>query len=144
MPEPTGVHHVTLLVTDLERSRRFYEDLLGLEEEEDMPDFGSPLIWYRVGATQVHLLPKEYVPVNRYHDLASLAWNRHVAIGVEDFSEVRERLKEAGVPYCENPNAHLGLKQLFFQDPDGNGLELMVPASFEAAARKAREKAAKP
>ncbi|MFQ5912025.1 MAG: VOC family protein [Nitrospinota bacterium] len=143
MPEHLGVHHVTLLVTDLERARRFYGRVLGLAQEENIPNFGAPLMWYRVGTTQIHLLPKEYVPVNHYQNLSSLAWNRHVAIGVEDFSEVRDRLQEAGVPYCENPNAHLGLKQLFFQDPDGNGLEFMVPATFEEAARKARETAAR-
>jgi catechol 2,3-dioxygenase-like lactoylglutathione lyase family enzyme len=141
MPEPLGVHHVTILVTDLERSRRFYGEVLGLQEEEDMPDFGKPLIWYRVGATQVHLLPKEYVPVNQFHDLSNLAWNRHVALGIEDFSEIRDRLQQAGVSYCESPNANLGMKQLFFQDPDGNGLEFMVPASFEEAARRLRKRA---
>ncbi len=143
MPEPLGVHHVTILVTDLERSRKFYGEVLGLREVEDMPDFGVPLIWYRVGKTQVHLLPKEYVSTNHYLDLSSLAWNRHVAIGIEDYSQVRDRLRDAGVTFCEDPNAHLGLKQLFFQDPDGNGLEFMVPDSFEAAARRVREKAAK-
>ena len=139
MPEPLGVHHITILVTDLERSRKFYGDLLGLREKEDMPDFGTPLIWYQVGATQIHLLPKEYVPVTQFSHLSNLAWNRHVALGIEDFSEIRDRLEKAGVQYCENPNERLGMKQLFFQDPDGNGLEFMVPASFEEATRRMKE-----
>lgn len=130
-----GVHHVTLLVTDLERSRQFYGGLLGLPEVKEMPAFGVPLLWYQVGPTQIHLLPKDTVLSPRFKNLKDLAWNRHIAMGVEDFTEYRRRLEEAGVPYSENPNAHLGLKQLFFQDPDGNGLEFMVPATFEAAAR---------
>jgi len=144
MPEPMGVHHVTILVTDLERARKFYGDLLGLREKTDIPEFGKPLIWYQVGTTQIHLLPKEYVPVIRFNHLTHLAWNRHVALGIEDFSEIRDRLEKAGIDYCENPNAGLGMKQLFFQDPDGNGLEFMIPASFEEAMRKMMEKEAQP
>lgn len=130
-----GVHHVTLLVTDLERSRQFYGGVLGLPEVKDMPRFGSPLLWYQVGATQLHLLPKDMVLSAHFKDLKDLAWNRHIAIGVDDFTEYQKRLEEAGVPYSRDPNARLGLKQLFFQDPDGNGLEFMLPATFEAAAR---------
>ena len=144
MPEPLGVHHVTILVTDLERPRKLYGDLPGPREPTDMPEFGKPLIWYQVGTTQIHLLPKEYVPVTRFNHLTHLAWNRHVALGIEDFSEIRDRLEKAGIDYCENPNASLGMKQLFFQDPDGNGLEFMIPASFEEAMRKMMEKEAQP
>lgn len=140
MPKPIGIHHITILVTNLERSRKFYGEVLGLQEKQDMPDFGRPLIWYQVGPTQVHILPKESVAVNQYGDLSSLAWNRHVAIGIEDFSEIKQRLDDGNLPYCENPNSALGLRQLFFQDPDGNGLEFMVPDSFDEAARLMREK----
>ena len=141
MPEPLGVHHVTILVTNLERSQEFYGGLLGLQEKKDMPDFGKPLIWYQVGPTQIHLLPKEYVSVHQYQDLSGMAWNRHVAIGIEDFSEIRQRLEDEDLPYCENPNAALGMRQLFFQDPDGNGVEFMVPASFEEATQRMLKKA---
>ena len=140
MPKPIGIHHITILVTNLERSRKFYGEVLGLQEKQDMPDFGRPLIWYQVGPTQVHILPKESVAVNQSDDLSSLAWNRHVAIGIEDFSEIKQRLDDENLPYCENPNSALGLRQLFFQDPDGNGLEFMVPDSFDEAARLMREK----
>ena len=140
MPKPIGIHHITILVTNLERSRKFYGEVLGLQEKQDMPDFGRPLIWYQVGPTQIHILPKESVAVNQYDDLSSLAWNRHVAIGIEDFSEIKQRLDDENLPYCENPNSALGLRQLFFQDPDGNGLEFMVPDSFDEAARLMREK----
>lgn len=140
MPKPIGIHHITIPVTSLERSRKFYGEVLGLQEKQDMPDFGRPLIWYQVGPTQIHILPKESVAVNQYDDLSSLAWNRHVAIGIEDFSEIKQRLDDENLPYCENPNSALGLRQLFFQDPDGNGLEFMVPDSFDEAARLMREK----
>ena len=140
MPEPIGIHHITILVTNLERSRIFYGEVLGLKEKQDMPDFGRPLVWYQVGPTQIHILPKEYVSVNQYHDLSGLAWNRHVAIGIEDFSEIKQRLDDANLPYCENPNSTLGLRQLFFQDPDGNGIEFMVPDSFDKATKLMQEK----
>ena len=34
---PAGFHHITLNVTDLARSRAFYEGLLGLRVDQDFP-----------------------------------------------------------------------------------------------------------
>ena len=52
-----GIHHVSLTVEDIERSRKFYGDFLGLEEAE-RPDLGLPGAWYQAGPTQLHLIQK--------------------------------------------------------------------------------------
>ncbi|MBI3862242.1 MAG: VOC family protein, partial [Planctomycetia bacterium] len=51
----TTLDHVTLVVTDLERSAGFYVDLLGMRRVE-RPVFGFPGLWFQAGNTQIHLL----------------------------------------------------------------------------------------
>ncbi len=46
-------HHVSFGVSDLERARAFYGNLLGLEEIA-RPDFGIPGAWYQAGEAQIH------------------------------------------------------------------------------------------
>ncbi len=51
-----AIHHVSLTVTDLERSRRFYRDTLNLTEIT-RPGFDFPGAWFQVGsAQQLHLI----------------------------------------------------------------------------------------
>jgi len=49
------LHHVSIPVTDAERSRKFYKSILGLEEIE-RPNFGFPGVWFRLGSRQLHLI----------------------------------------------------------------------------------------
>ena len=48
-------NHVGQCVTDLERSKRFYGELLGLHEIE-RPPFGFPGAWFSLGDGQLHLV----------------------------------------------------------------------------------------
>ena len=43
------VDHITLVASDLEASRRFYVDVLGMREVE-RPDFGFPGLWFQLGS----------------------------------------------------------------------------------------------
>ena len=50
------LQHVGLVVSDLERSRRFYADALGLEEVPRPPNFTFAGAWFRFGEHEIHLL----------------------------------------------------------------------------------------
>ena len=50
------IQHVGLVVSDLERSRRFYAGALGLEEVPRPPNFTFDGAWFRFGGTELHLL----------------------------------------------------------------------------------------
>ena len=50
-----SLDHVTIVVKDLERSRQFYVDGLGMTELP-RPAFTFPGSWFQAGVTQVHLI----------------------------------------------------------------------------------------
>lgn len=119
--------HATFLVSDLEKSRAFYEDVLGLTADPARPDLGFPGVWYAVGpGQQIHLMqlpnPEEGMarPAHGGRD-------RHVALAVDDLSELSARLEAAAVNYTRSKS---GRAAVFCRDPDGNALE------FVAAARR--------
>lgn len=114
--------HVNIRCADLDRSRAFYTDTLGLTDG-DRPKVPIPGAWlYLGGRPVVHLV-----------DAAAMGGNAtgltgpfdHVAFEAEDFESVRERLTARGGQ--ENIFPDFGLKQLFFPDPDGVKIELNFP-----------------
>jgi catechol 2,3-dioxygenase-like lactoylglutathione lyase family enzyme len=116
-------HHVSFPVTDIERSRRFYGDLLGFQEIP-RPDFGFPGAWYRVGEIEVHLIvPPPGTDVGtRPGGISPVAG--HAAFQIDDYGAVEAHLKENRIAYV-GLGARVG--QLFVSDPDGNVIELIEP-----------------
>src|SRR6266581_4242839 len=51
--------HVALLVKDVERSRRFYVQLLGMEEHPRPSNFDFPGAWLRKGSAEIHLIGED-------------------------------------------------------------------------------------
>ena len=87
MIRPGKLHHAALRVSDCERSKRFYESLLGLAAIE-RPDFGFPGAWYGLGEGQLHLI--ESPKVSETIDPT----DPHVAIEVEDFEATKQALRD--------------------------------------------------
>lgn len=111
--------HTGLIVTDLEKSRAFYEGLLGLTPNPARPDFSFAGVWYDIGENQVHLMmvPNPYTNVvHPEHGGRDI----HIAFSVDDVEPVRAALEAAGVPYSMSKS---GRAALFCRDPDGNALE---------------------
>jgi catechol 2,3-dioxygenase-like lactoylglutathione lyase family enzyme len=115
------LHHVSFAIRDLERSRKFFGETLGLAEIE-RPSFRFPGAWYALGDRQLHLLlaggpePEVRPRISR---------SDHVALEVRDINAVRARLAEAGVEFREGGNRGLGMEQVFCQDPDGHVIEFV-------------------
>ncbi|MFQ5692314.1 MAG: VOC family protein [Nitrospinota bacterium] len=122
-----GLHHATVTMTDPERSRAFYEGLLGFRDITPpglRERVGFPFFWFHVGNVHLHVIHNASPESRSGRDRHGPARANHIAFAVDDIGPVKARLDEAGVPYVEGT---IGLKQLYVDDPDGNIVELIEP-----------------
>jgi len=120
--------HVLVLTDDLEATKAFYCDALGLEVGE-RPALEFPGYWlYLAGLPCVHVAER-----GPYE--AQAAWLGlqveeapvdHVAFAGADYEDVVGRLEAAGVQAVTNTVAGTGLRQLFLTDPNGVRVEVNV------------------
>jgi glyoxylase I family protein len=120
MTEICSIHHVSLIISSVEKSRAFFHELLGLEMVE-RPDLPFPGIWLKIGDQQLHLLelpnpdPVSDRPQHGGRD-------RHLAVTVLDIEQLVASLDKAGIVYTRSKS---GRAALFCRDPDGNALEFI-------------------
>src|SRR6266851_5728947 len=81
----TQIDHVSVIISDVERSRRFYRDLLGLKEIAKPRTFDFFVVWFDLGNQQLHLLLK---------DRPDTESPRHFALRVADAPAARTYLRE--------------------------------------------------
>ena len=120
-----GLHHTALLSGDVERTVRFYQDVLGfplteLIENRDYP--GSSHFFFDIGhGNLLAFFDFPGLDVGPYAEV--LGGLHHVAISVEPegWAQLRESLAAAGVEVVE----HSGVS-LYFRDPDGARIELIA------------------
>ena len=110
--------HVALTVTDLTRSQRFYEDVLGLPLVERPLNF--PGVWYRIGRQQLHLIQVDQI-IPDQANAEKWGRNRHLAFGISDLDDMRQKLESRHIPIQMSAS---GRAALFIRDPDGHIIEL--------------------
>jgi glyoxylase I family protein len=118
----SGIHHVTLNVTDLPRARAFYEGVLGFEVDQDFPDYKLRV---RVGESRARLVlcpPPGTVDADRFSEYR--IGLDHLSFGASraDIGRLRAALAAAGVRADVRKDA-LGPAVLCFRDPDNIALE---------------------
>jgi glyoxylase I family protein len=128
MIKTTGFSHVAVNISDVDKSRDFYEKVMGLKKIP-RPEIRIPGEWYGIGKNQLHLIGGE-----RRRDGIDPT-GPHMAIQVEDLEETKKALTEMGVPFLDAASMR-GLanmppesqrlvgRQVWVQDPDGNVIEL--------------------
>ena len=111
------VHHVSIIVGDVEEAGRFYRNVLGLEQIP-RPDFGVPGLWLRADRVQVHLVEvADHVAPD----------GQHFALAVDDLDGAIEELTSGGITVSEPIELPGAGRQAFLHDPSGNMIELNQP-----------------
>ena len=128
MISPLAIDHITIIVADVEKTREFYVDKLGMKQVP-RPDFDFPGIWFEVGKTQIHATATspeagEAGIGNRGNSVVSRG--HHFAFRVEDCFAESEKLADLGIEVLHGPKQRPdGAVQVYFADPDGHIVELV-------------------
>jgi len=124
-----GIAHIGIPVTDVEKSKAFYQDVLGMEilhenilktDEEDIP-----LCFLKKGdmVLELYHVPSATTPKT---DGAV----DHIAFRVKDLETVKEALKEKGIEFIDDEIATCeylfdnGSRWILFYGPDKEKIEL--------------------
>jgi catechol 2,3-dioxygenase len=122
--------HVVLYVRDLERSRRFYGDVLGWGEVRgDMP-VPVPATAFSSGRTHHELLLIQVgdapaAPKGRHRGLYHIGIK--VGDSLQELREAKAELDRSGIAIA-GMSDHTVSQSLYLEDPDGNEVELYVDA----------------
>jgi glyoxylase I family protein len=118
-----SLHHVAVCVTDIDRAKRFYSEVLGLREVA-RPDFPFAGAWYELpNGTQIHLIVHDAtLTMRRSRTIDSR--DGHLALRVPSHAEALAHLQQHGVEVLSLPMNKTAWAQLYIADPDGNIVEL--------------------
>ncbi|WP_433757254.1 VOC family protein [Nocardia sp. CA-135398] len=138
--ETTGIHHIRLTVTDIDRSKAFYRDVLGFEiavespgRPEDPQVRTDPAQFYGGVVFQTNGMLFGLRPVAEPSDKfdserVGLDHLSFAVPSVDDLTSTAARLAAAGIEHGEVTLLDgLGIAILSFSDPDGIHLELTAP-----------------
>jgi catechol 2,3-dioxygenase-like lactoylglutathione lyase family enzyme len=130
MVKVTTINHVAINVSDVDKSREFYEKVIGLKKIP-RPKINIPGEWYGIGENAIHLIGGK-----RREGIDPTG--PHIAVEVESFEATKAALNEMGIPYLDGEQMVAKLppeakrmvgQQLWVQDPDGNVIELRQSAT---------------
>ena len=125
----TGLHHITLISSDMERTVGFYRDLLGMRLVREGTNEDDP------GARHFHFgdadgRPGTIVSCFEYPRMpagkAGAGSTHHFALAVESEAELngwRDYLTSRGVP-CSDILDRTYFRSLYLRDPDGHVVEI--------------------
>jgi len=137
MIRPVDLAHVNLNVTDLDRAIRFYTELLGFtlafqyEGAVAWLNFGQYRDDVRGLGQGFHDLALYKVPHGAPDDRRKRAGMNHLALRLrapEDVDEAAAFLRARGINVLKGPQTHKEDRDryLYFEDPDGNMIELVA------------------
>jgi catechol 2,3-dioxygenase-like lactoylglutathione lyase family enzyme len=129
----TELDHIVLNVTDIDRSVKFYADVLGLQPER-LAEFKAGKVGFpsvRINAdTIIDLFPVQSRVLQKNSGEKSEGNLNHfcMVIGKEDFSSIVDYLKAHDITIREGPISRWGARgratSVYFLDPDGNKIEI--------------------
>ena len=130
MSRVTMIHHINIQISDRERTREWYEKVLGAEFLDRGPALNKTQLQLRMGNAEIH--------TNDTPNPAQVP-TVHVAAEIKDWSEMIAHLDSLSVHYSRNPSSspgvgtdpswgsrdYTGNHYTYIRDPDGNIIELV-------------------
>ena len=117
------VNHIALYVYDLQKSRNFYENIVGLKWIQE-PFKDGLHEWFDIGGAQFHI-------IKGAKDVTEHSKMSHICFSVRSVDDFIVKLKKAGISYTnwkgdsQEPTVRVdGVKQIYFTDPDGYWIEI--------------------
>ena len=134
-----GLDHIVLNVSDIDRSLKFYTEVLGLTGERVEPfragKVGFPSV--RINAsTIIDLFPSQAVPAKSAAEKSNGNLNHFcMVVGAENFAAVLDDLQLHKIAVREGPVSRWGAQgqatSVYFFDPDGNEIEIRCYGKLE-------------
>jgi len=115
-----SVNHITVSVSDIERSVKFYKDLFDFDVVENISNSGQAFL--RMGDIMISLVEEEgYVCQENCMNGISFY------VDEEDFDDALSEVEDWGLEIVYGPENLRNGQRVVFTDPDGNHIELSYP-----------------
>ena len=124
-PKPTRLGHLVLKVRDIDKSLRFYTEMVGLQVSDWIDD---RMVFLRCGSDHHDLallqLPPNAIekPAGEYVSIEHFSYRVE---SVEEIMKITDMLQQRGIEIDRGPGQHGpgGNTFIVFRDPDGNNVE---------------------
>ena len=120
---PKYLGHVNLFVRNVERSRQWYADVLGLHTHGYRPGRAAFMAADQEQSHEIALVQVGDGPSGPQRGQVGLNHMAWMMSSLEDLKDIYQRLKDKGVP-IERVSDHGISIGIYFRDPDGNGVEV--------------------
>ena len=132
-----NLHHVAIRAPDLQDTRRFYTEVLGLTDDPRRPNIpGLPGNWLNIATTQIHTFAGKTAldrDGKRYFGSMSI---EHIAFQAREFDAMKRQLDAHGIEWRQLAQPSANIWQLFFHDPNGVLCELNFDCTKEPPGSK--------
>lgn len=138
---PAGVSHLVLNVSDIERSHKFWTEVIGFQQCGELHDRPNMVMRFYRGGDPTHHHDLALAQVRDAEPASDAKWSmaprklglNHVAISYPDresWLAQLEHLQHAGVKFLVRGD-HGMSHSVYISDPDGHGIELLYDLPSE-------------
>ncbi len=130
-----NIDHIGIMTNDLQKSVRFYTDVLGFSiiMKMELEEAGLSAVFIQKDGSKIELMeyrgkiaPKRSKCVEISTGGSSIPINDHITFSLDDMEDTVAELKEKGVVFDLEPvQLEGGMKLAFFKDPNGLLIELI-------------------
>lgn len=114
--------HASVRVKDIQESKKFYGEVLGLQHVRDFEHERLKFAFYKIGDTEIELTESKI----EAYEARTVGPVDHIAFFVDDIEKEISRLRELDVDFTMDVVIEvMEFKVIFIQGPNGERIELM-------------------